>query len=153
MLKEEIRNLIKSVITHLGFYSVDAVELMMLTCSQESHLGKLRFQPRRKTCFGIFQMNVNTFNDIVNNYLKFKPELRMKVMEVSGVKNFIASDMAENDRLAICMCRIHYLRKTEKLPSCVNVEEMAYYYEKYYDITHNERVSNEAVINYKRFAL
>ena len=87
MLKEEIRNLIKSVITHLGFYSVDAVELMMLTCSQESHLGKLRFQPRRKTCFGIFQMNVNTFNDIVNNYLKFKPELKRKVMEVSGVKN------------------------------------------------------------------
>lgn len=151
MLSEEIRDLVRDVIIRLGLYSEDAVELIMLTCVNESHLGKFRYLPRKRTCHGIFQMEINMFNDIVNNYLRFKPHLKERVMEISGIKNFIASDMVNNDKLAVCMVRIHYLRKTEKLPSYLDIDGMANYYKKYYSST--TKNIKEAIINYKRFVL
>lgn len=72
-------------------------------------------------------------------------------MEISGIKNFIASDMVNNDKLAVCMVRIHYLRKTEKLPSYLDIGGMANYYKKYYSST--TKNIKEAIINYKRFVL
>ena len=64
MLSEEIRDLVRDVIIRLGLYSEDAVELIMLTCANESHLGKFRYLPRKRTCHGIFQMEISGYHTV-----------------------------------------------------------------------------------------
>ena len=67
MNKVTLRNLITSVLKELNLHSDNAVNLLMGTAAQESHLGKYRKQIGGGPALGIFQMEPATFNDIVNN--------------------------------------------------------------------------------------
>ena len=115
MNKVTLRNLITSVLKELNLHSDNAVNLLMGTAAQESHLGKYRKQLGGGPALGIFQMEPATFNDIVNNYLRYKPSLVVKIERVAHVSRFKAEDIENNDLLAICMARVHYLRVSEIL--------------------------------------
>ena len=74
-------------------YTQDAAELCLGTIAQESAYGKYRKQIGGGPGLGIVQMEPDTFNDCVDNYLAFRPQLSAKIKEVSGVKHFNAHDV------------------------------------------------------------
>jgi len=64
-------------------------------------------------------MEPNTFNDICKNYLKYHPKIESKIKLICHVTVLSAVDLITNDKLAICMCRVHYLRCKEAIPNSI----------------------------------
>lgn len=125
----------------------EAVELLMGTCAQESHLGKYRRQLGGGPALGIFQMEPATFRDIRDNYLAYHEDLRNKIMEISGVSALEPEDLVENDRLAVCMARAHYSRVREAIPA--SLDGWARYWKQYYNTPLGKGTVEEFVANYK----
>ena len=148
MEKKKLKELITSVLKELNLYSGDSVNLLMGTAAQESHLGKYRKQLGGGPALGIFQMEPATFNDIVNNYLRYKPELASRIERVARISRFKAEDIENNDLLAICMARVHYLRVKEAIPS--DLEGWARYWKRYYNTPLGKGTEEEFIANYKR---
>lgn len=83
MNKDEWRRLIIVTLKEIGLHSTDAVELIMGTFAQESNFKYTR-QIGGGPALGYGQIEPATFDDIVVNFLRFKPDLLEKIMKVSG---------------------------------------------------------------------
>ena len=94
-------------------------------------------------------MEPATFNDIVANYLNNRIPLKEKILEIAGVREFNAKDLENNDRLATCMARVHYLRKPASIPA--SLDGQAAYWKKYYNTVLGKGTEEEYKANYKRF--
>ncbi len=127
-------------------YSRDASYLIWGTGAHESMQWTKRRQMGGGPALGYWQMEPATFYDIVDNFLEYKPAIKAKIMEISGVSDFSANDLVENDVLAICMCRVHYFRVKEKLPT--SLDGMARYWKKYYNTIKGKGTPQEFVDNY-----
>lgn len=149
MNKKNLQELITSVLKQLDLHSDNAVNLLMGTAAQESHLGKYRKQLGGGPALGIFQMEPATFDDIVKNYLRYKPELTTRIERVARVSRFKAEDLENNDLLATCMTRVHYLRVREAIPS--DLEGWARYWKQYFNTPTGKGTEEEFISNYKRF--
>ena len=158
MESNELRNLIEEVLGELAtlpsyptINRKEAVELLLGTAAQESHLGKYRKQIGGGPALGIYQMEPATFDDIVKNYLSSKPVLKEKIIEVSGVTELNSKDLVNNDRLSTCMARVHYLRVKEGIPS--SLDGQARYYKKYYNTYLGAATEQEYISNYKKLVI
>lgn len=151
MDRHQLKVLIAQTLKELGYYSEDAVNLLMGTCAQESALGKYVRQIGGGPALGIFQMEPDTFRDIRRNYLVHRPDLWRKVAEVAGVTQLRSDDLVSNLKLAICMARVHYLRVPEPLPDCI--EGYAKYWKKWYNTPEGKGKVDEFIANYKSYVL
>ena len=152
---KQFRELIKDVLTEYarlsGYHSVasdDAVELLMLTAAQESHLGTYLRQmsgPAR----GVFQIEPATHGDLMSNFLRFKPEL-FNAMTAFRADTMGDLNLRGNLPYQIIIARLVYFRKTEPLPSKDDVQAMAQYWKKHYNTPLGKGTVEEAVRNYKR---
>ena len=150
--KDDFSDLVLNVLSEIGLCSPDSVQLLLGTCAQESAFGKYRRQLGGGPALGIFQMEPATFMDIVENYLNYKPELKEKILKVSGIDDLNnPEDLVFNDRLAICMARVHYLRVKEAIPS--DLDGWARYWKKYYNTPKGKGTEYEFVCNYKRYCV
>jgi hypothetical protein len=144
-----MRKLVTDTLKALNLYSAEAVELMLGTAAQESAYGKYRRQLGNGPALGIFQMEPNTFYDICINFLAYKPELRAKILKVSGIEKLDAKDLETNDVLATCMCRVHYYRV--KTPVPVDLQGWAGYWKQYYNTQHGKGTDVEFIRNYNKY--
>jgi len=144
----QLRQLIAETLKDADLYSGDAVELLMGTSAQESHLGSYIHQINGPA-LGIFQMEPATEEDIWNNYLRYKSSLSAVVKTVmTGNPN----ELAWNLKYAILMARIHYLRVKAGLPDSANVHAMALYWKQYYNTPLGRGTAKEFAKNYARYA-
>ena len=151
--KEHLRELIADTLNEIDLYSDDAVNLLMGTAAQESHLGKYLKQLKSGPALGIFQMEPNTYNDILDNYLKYKSALWEDVQDTCLIQALPKQheSLIYNIKLAICMARIHYLRVTEPLPT--DLSGYANYWKKYYNTYLGAGTTEEFIHNYKKYVL
>ncbi len=149
--KHQIRNLITRTLKEVNLYSEDAVNLIMGTAAQESGFGKYIRQLGKGPALGIFQMEPNTFNDILINYLPSNPQL-IKAIKEATQREVIQPEMIEWDiKLAIIMTRVHYLRVPYPLPS--TIDGYAKYWKKYYNTYLGAGTEEEYVRNYNKYIL
>jgi len=146
-----MRALVEKTLTEFGYNTPDSVNLVLGTIAQESVYGKYRKQLGNGPALGICQMEPATFNDICKNYLKYHPDIESKIKQVSHVSVLSAADMVSNDQLAICMCRVHYLRVSEKMP--VNIQGYAAYWKRYYNTVKGKGTEAEFIRNYHLFVM
>lgn len=151
MDKKQLRDLIHRVLIDLDLYSGAAENLLMGTAAQESGLGEYIRQLGNGPALGIFQMEPDTFKDIVQNYLQYKPELAKLVMSISGVNALRSEYLEYNLALSICMCRVHYLRVSEKMPD--NLTGWAKYWKEYYNTRLGKGTEEEFIRNFKQHVL
>lgn len=148
-----MRQLVNSVLHVLQpeiKYSLDAENLILGTIAQESAYGKYRKQING-VALGIIQMEPKTFNDIVNNFLKYHKDIAEKIKQIAHINVFSSADLVSNDKLAICFCRLQYYRQKEAIPSTLN--EQAAYYKKYYNTPLGKATIEQYIENYKRYVL
>jgi len=150
MDKNQLRNLIIQTLTAINLYSDDAVNLIMGTIAQESGFGKY-IKQIKGPALGICQIEPNTFNDILNNYLKYKFELKLEIRRFCNIVEFNQDSLVYNLAFSIAMCRIFYLRIPKKLPS--DLEGYAGYWKKYYNTYLGAGTEEEFINNYKKFVL
>lgn len=97
-------------------YSVDAANLLLGTALQESLLKHTR--QVGGPALGYFQMEPNTHDDIWLNFLKYRRPLAQKIVDLIGGEP--TAELLETDHLyAAAMCRVHYLRCPEPIPSAL----------------------------------
>jgi len=146
-----MRQLVEKTLADLGYYTPDSANLVLGTIAQESAYGKYRKQLGNGVALGICQIEPNTYNDIVNNYLKYHPELIEKIKLVCDVSELNLSDLYLNDRLSICMCRVHYLRQKGAIPG--DLIGQANYYKKYYNTYLGKATVQQYIDNFNRYVV
>ena len=147
--KLEFRKQIEDTLKSIDLYSPESVELLLGTCAQESSFGKYNRQLFGGPALGVFQMEPNTFNDIVNNFLKGKKKLYYAILSICGLNEYKPEYLVDNNAFAICMARIHYLRVKEKIPT--DLGGWAYYWKKYYNTFKGKGKIEEFVSNYNKY--
>lgn len=149
-MKKLVREVLKQLEPEIK-YSINAENLILGTIAQESAYGKYREQLGGGPAKGVCQIEPNTFNDIINNYLKYRPHILHKVAQISGVLAPQSDDLIHNDKLSICICRIHYLRIKESIPK--DLIGWANYWKKYYNTIKGKGTINEFIKNYELYVI
>jgi hypothetical protein len=146
---QKLRLLIQLVLTPLGsgLYSLNAEELLMATCANESNLGLYRTQEKGGPGKGIFQIETSDFDDIWANYLAYKPVLGCLVKANNNAVRGTADDLIMNDRYSIAMARIHYERCPGALPDAKDLDGIWAYYKQHYNTPEGAAV--EGIFKYK----
>lgn len=146
-----MRQLVEDTLKQLGKYSPDAVNLILGTIAHESAYGKHRRQLGNGPALGICQIEPNTFNDCVVNYLNFRPELKNKIREICEIEYFNPKDLEFNDKLSICIARVKYGRDSEPIPN--TIEGYANYWKRVYNSEYGAGKPEEFIENYHRYVL
>ena len=142
--------IIRPALSKLSAYSKDAEELIVFTCAAESNGGDYIHQVKGPA-LGIYQCEPATYTDMWQNYIFHKSRLT----SILSLK-FAVNGIPEPERLvydlqyATAMCRIHYLRVKEKLPSGGSTDEMYAYYKNYYNTPLGKSTKGKSVDAYKR---
>lgn len=95
-------------------YSQEAEDLLFMTAAHESALGTYLKQVSGPA-LGIYQMEPDTHNDIWDNYLEYREDLRPLVLRLLGRFGSVDT-LVFNLAYATAMARIHYYRIKEPLP-------------------------------------
>jgi len=146
-----MRKFVEDTLQKFGYYSVDAANLILGTIAQESYYGKKRNQDGNGPALGIAQIEPATFNDIVKNYLRYHPDITDRIKTVCHVNELNAIELLNNDRLAVCMCRVHFLRVAEALP--ISIEGYAKYWKQYYNTVKGKGTEAEFIRNYYLYVM
>jgi hypothetical protein len=156
---KQFRALITDVLQMFGgkassnsFSSEAAVELLMLTAAQETHLGKYLWQIRGPA-LGVFQMEPNTYHDIWSNFIMYRQSLLDALNDMWGSATIdwrmrMKADLAYQ----IVMSRIFYLRIPAALPAEDEPMALAHYWKKYYNTKYGKGTPEEAYKNYNKYA-
>ena len=119
----QFRQLIVEPALHkINLHSPAAVELVMNTAKQESALTYLK-QLGQGPALGLFQMEPFTHDDIWNCFLRYKDPLANDLKTLAGFtadefQSFPnANNLVGNLWYAAAMCRVHYFRRPEPLPT------------------------------------
>lgn len=131
MNPKQLRNeVIKPALVAIGLYSKQAEDLVFGTACVESQCGEFICQINGPAV-GIFQMEPATHEDIYKNFLKYKPELKAKVMKLASPGLTAAENLKSNLIYAAAMCRIYYLRAPLPVPE--DLHGQAEYWKKFYN--------------------
>ncbi|MBL1293061.1 MAG: hypothetical protein COB61_004230 [Thiotrichales bacterium] len=147
-------HIVTPVLKWLGMYSESAVRLVMGTAATESHFDFIK-QIGGGPALGRYQMEPATHDDIWDNYLRYKPALRDKILY--GVGALFDQDVPRHrlltgsDYYATAMCRLHYRRVKAALPDHDNIEQLANYWKQHYNTYKGKGSVNKFVDDYFRY--
>jgi hypothetical protein len=150
-----------------GLYCHSAVMLLLGTAAIESAMGLYLKQKGNGPAKGIYQMEPGTHNDIVINYLFYKPQLAMKVLgaiyqcdisklsttDVAFTHLYNDNNLIGNLNYATLMTRVHYLRVAESLPASNDVAGLARYWKRYYNSPLGKGSEQQFIDSFKIFAI
>lgn len=132
-------------------YTPDSARLVWGTGAHESMGWEHRRQMGNGPAKGFWQMEPVTFYDLVENFLAYRPKLVAKIKQVAGVEEFNAEDLVNNDKLAICMCRVQYYRFKEPIPD--TLEGYAKLWKLRYNTPLGKGTEEEFISNYEEYSL
>lgn len=148
------------VLNLLELYSESAVNLLLGTAAQESHMGYWLKQNGGGPAIGIYQMEGATHNDIWTNYLEYRHELmevvdslRLNIYDSTSLTDIGEVQMAGNLYYATAMARVHYLRKPGALPAADDIEGLAHYWKDHYNTHQGKGTVEEFIHNYKKYVI
>lgn len=133
------------VLEQIDLYSDSSVNLLLGTCAQESEMGTYLKQINGPA-LGIYQIEPNTHNDVWDNYLVYKPELRDKVLRI-GERN--SNSLIVNLAYQTAIARIIYLRVANPLPTANDIPGLANYYKKYYNTVSGKAILEEVIEKFR----
>lgn len=137
--KNWLRGRIREVLTKHDVFSVEAVELLMLTAAQESLLGTYLTQVEGPA-LSIFQVEPKTYSDIYKRVLNRRWPGRFSPDPMSMIYDFDVSIMA---------CRGKYLSIPIAIPK--QLIPMAQYWKTYYNTALGSGRPGDAIRNYKKY--
>jgi hypothetical protein len=152
--KHDLRNLIIETLRGIDLYSPSAVELLMGTAAQETHLGHAGLVQRGGgPARGIFQMEPITEKDLWDRIIKKRPGLESKIIKVCRVNGPSELHMVGNLVYQIIMARIKYWIVPKRLPNSSDLNGLAKYWKDYYNTYLGKGKSEEFIRNYKKYCL
>lgn len=111
-------NVIRPVLQRLDMWTPAAENLVLGTALHESHCRYIR--QIKGPAMGIYQIEPATHYDIHHNFLRFNTLLKVRVNHYAG---YFSGDLPDPGELignlfyATAMCRVHYRRVRDPLPT------------------------------------
>ena len=143
----QLRNdIVRPALEDTGMWSLDAENLVMGTAAQESRLKYIR-QLGDGPALSLFQMEPATYKDIWDNYLSYREDLSetiLNAIDASGIPP--ATRLMWDLRFSAIMCRVHYRRVQEPLPT--DLPGMAQYWKDHYNTVLGAGTVEEFIENY-----
>ena len=151
---DQLRELITDVLDYHGLYSPEATELLMLTAAQESHCGRYIKQVGGGPALGIFQMEPASHRDLWDNFLIYRDGLAGMLREYGINKGNFSAHLRGNIPYQIIVARLFYYRFPEAIPSDPeDIKALACYYKKYWNTEAGKATIEEALRNYRKYAI
>lgn len=156
MVVSNMRRLIQEVLEPIGLYSKNAEELLILTVAAESLGGQYLYQTQGPAR-GFTQMEPATENDILTNYVRYKPELRDALKQYIKFEADGTWSYRVNKPLTYCldyqiiMARIHYMRDKFNIPPHTDIEGLASYWKRVYNTYKGKGTVAKAIQKYMEY--
>lgn len=135
----------------IELYSPEAVTLMLGTACVESQCGEYLQQVPSGPALGIFQIEMATYEDLIKNYLDFRPDLKARVMALYCEGMSAKQNLTCNLLFQAVVCRLIYLRVSEKIPN--DLAGMANYWKKYYNTSKGKGTPEKFIEAYERYVV
>ena len=147
-----IEYVIRPTLTHLNMYSEAAENLLIGTAMHESRLEYLH--QIKGPAIGLWQMEPATHDDLFENYINYRNNLRSLLRQLAGAKYLVSkvdpSEMHGNLNYACAMARMQFYRQSEPLPDKDDIEGLGRYYKKYFNTELGKATPEQFVEAYKR---
>ena len=156
--KQFVRHILRPTIQRIDLWSPAAEVLVLGTALVESHLryvDQIDKANKPGPAFGVYQCEGPTHADYYKNFLRYDAQLRAKCIRLASWFSGDFPDPGEmvfNLAYATAMCRIHYRRIKEALPSSSDAAAMAAYHKRYYN-THLGKTKVEESVEHFEFAI
>ena len=131
----EIKAIVEHSLYRLDCYSDDALALVVRTGMAESGYRALRGYGEGNPAIGFWQIEPATMYDIMRNYLVYRPKYR-KAMEGLGMElrgEDIEMSVMANMAVQAALCRLHYRRDRDPIPSWDDLEAQGEYWKRVYN--------------------
>ena len=134
-----------------GFYSIDAVNLLLGTAIQESGGLRWRVQVNGGPTRGLFQMEEATYTDIWNNFLQYRPQLAdaLRVIFTPAGGSLIFDRITIDDGYAAAMARLKYFRVPNTIPG--TLDGQAHYWKQYYNTPQGKGTVQDYIENWNTY--
>lgn len=132
-------------------YSEEAVDLLMMTAAHESKGGKYLRQvgvPDGIGAYGVYQMELETAEDIWINFLEYR-SLGVFIEEI--VSGSCEDSLITNLAYATAMARTHYYRVPQAIPTKSDsgyLDKLGRYAKKYYNTPLGKATASKYVTDY-----
>ena len=131
----EIKEIAEYALYKLDCYSDDALALIVRTGMAESGYRALRGYGESNPAIGFWQIEPATLFDMMRNYILYRPQYR-KVLEELGMEfkgDDIEMSVMSNMAVQSGLCRLHYRRDKDPIPSWDDVESQGKYWKRVYN--------------------
>ena len=130
-LVSDIKEIAEKVLYKLDAYSDDALTLVMRTGMAESGFKALK-QMNDGPALGFFQVELETAQDTLDNYVKYRKHYQVALKEL-GLTEDLKFCLMSNIALQVAFCRLKYKRDKNAIPSWNDLEKQAKYWKKVYN--------------------
>ena len=121
-------------LAEINMLSDDALSLMLRTFAVESDCGSFLVQLNDGPAKNFMNIEEPTFEDIWFRYLRFKKELRNKIMLSCNIlAPVIYEELTYNIKLCIQTARIKYAMNVAPLPNANDIHSQAMYWKRHYN--------------------
>ena len=127
-MKQSIKKIINYVLRDLKMYSEDAESLVYRTGMAES--GYSHLEQVKGPAIGFFQVEPDTINDTIDNYLKFRPKKLAHLVKRGLNLEAIETSVLCSIYLQVAFCRYKYWRSPMPIPTGM-VKQAKYWKEIY----------------------
>jgi len=134
----------------INLFSPQAAMLVLGTACVESQCGEYIRQLGNAPALGIFQIELATYKDLMQNYLAYRPGLKAKLMALYCEGMTAAENLTCNLMFQAAVCRLLYYRMPQVIPS--DLAGMAEYWKKYYNTNKGKGTPEKFIAAYKRYA-
>jgi len=148
----QLRDLIvRPVLEEMKLWSQAAENLVLGTAAKESLMGRYLKQYPTGPALSIYQMEPATHDDILKNFLKYRPHYLAMLTKYS--MKIESGVLVYNLAYATAMCRLHYLREKTPLPAADDIPGLADYWKRFYNTPEGKGTVEEFIKTYRRFVL
>ena len=103
-------------------------------------------------CVDFFEKLVNQQSHIWDNFLKYRPQLSSKVIQLmSNPASDKIKELENNDKYAAAIARIHYLRVSAPIPKYNDIAKMAAYWKRYYNTALGKGKESDFINNWNKY--
>ena len=132
---DEIREIAEYALYKIDCYSDDALALVVRTGMAESGYRALKGYGKHNPAIGFWQIEPATMYDMMRNYIIYRAPYR-KALEGLGMKfkgDDIEMSVMANMAVQSALCRLHYRRDKDPIPSWDDLEAQAKYWKRVYN--------------------
>ena len=131
---DEIKEIVEYALYRIDSYSDDALAMVVRTGMAESGYRALKGYGEGNPAIGFWQIEPATMNDMITNYIHYRSHYKKNLISLGmNFENDTTLSVMSNMAVQAALCRLHYRRDKDPIPSWDDVEAQASYWKRVYN--------------------